>query len=280
MDIEVDQAGPAPTSSQCRGVVVFIHGWPDTNDLWRQQVDFFSSHDYHCVCLSLPNYNGYVASDSWGADFPVVRDLFISAIENVANGQPVHLIGHDWGAIYTYMIEKKAPHLVKSITTLDVGGRVKLDTWPARILVPAYQLWLIAAFLLGNLLPGIGKPVGDWMTWACAKYYARSPAFSPNHGFHINYPYFYLWKAMVAGGTGGTTFLRGYTSQCPTLYTYGAKKPFMFHSKKWLNLLESRDDCQIKPFATGHWLQVEKPEQFTSTAFDFISALDKKAERK
>lgn len=184
----------------------------------------FSNGGYHCVCLSLPNYSGYDQKNAWGIDFPDLRDDLISAIQTISRNMPVHIIAHDWGAAFAYMIERKKPDLVLTLTTIDVAGRIRISSLAGLLLVPAYQLWLTTAFILGNIVPFIGKPIGDWMTWACATFYARAPHFSPLHGSHINYPYFYFYKQRIFGGSGGMAFLKQYSPRCPTFYCYGAKK--------------------------------------------------------
>lgn len=32
-----------------------IHGWPDTHEIWQQQVDFFKN-DFTCVTFTLPGF--------------------------------------------------------------------------------------------------------------------------------------------------------------------------------------------------------------------------------
>ena len=174
------------------------------------------------MCLSLPGYTGYDASLAWGMDLPSVRDALIRAIKSHSSG-PVHLVGHDWGAVLSYFIERKAPELVKSLTTVDVAARVKLSPL-AMVMVPSYQIFLAVAFILGNVVPVVGKPIGDLMTRLCARFYAHSPFFSSGHGSHINYPYFYTLKAMLTGGSGGIKFIKGYSPQRPALYCFGTKK--------------------------------------------------------
>ena len=37
-------------------VIVMVHGWPDTHEIWNKQVDFFKK-DYTCVTFTLPGFN-------------------------------------------------------------------------------------------------------------------------------------------------------------------------------------------------------------------------------
>ncbi|EGD82720.1 hypothetical protein PTSG_03371 [Salpingoeca rosetta] len=269
--VEVLRAGPARKDKSCKGVIVFLHGWPDTNALWKNQVDFFTKHKYHCACLSLPSYSGYDSSHKWALDFPDVRDVLIRQIKEVNDGKPVHVVAHDWGAVFAYMIERKAPELVKTLSTIDVGGRIHIASVAGKVLVPAYQLWLSSAFVLGNVVPVVGKPIGDLMTRLCAKYFAHSPSFSADHGSHVNYPYFYFYKGLFLGGSGGTNYLKHYSPQRPTFYSYGAAKPFMFHSDGWLKEMDRREDCQVQAFPCGHWVQVDQGEALNHAILKFIT---------
>jgi pimeloyl-ACP methyl ester carboxylesterase len=51
-----------------------------------------------------------------------------------------------------------------------------------------------------------------------------------------------------------------YKPQCPTLYIYGAQKPVMFHSQRWLDILKQtggRHEC----IADGdHWFMESHPD--------------------
>ena len=196
--------------------------------------------------MSLPNYDGFRAEDKWGFDFPAVRDALIHVIHGVAKSNKVNLFAHDWGAVFAYMIESKEPELVRSMSTIDVGGRVHVASLSGKVLVPAYQLWLSSAMVIGNTLPFVGKSIGDLMTRACAKYFAHSPTFSTKHGSHVNYPYFYFYKGMVTGGQGGLNSLHKYSPKCPTFYTYGSNKVFHTRARKTLFFLAAQaDGCTL-----------------------------------
>ncbi len=38
-----------------KSVIVMIHGWPDTHEIWQRQVDFFK-RDFTCVTFTLPGF--------------------------------------------------------------------------------------------------------------------------------------------------------------------------------------------------------------------------------
>ena len=46
------------------------------------------------------------------------------------------------------------------------------------------------------------------------------------------------------------------------LYLYGEKKPFMLHTKDWLEKIKASACCDIKGLAgSGHWLMRDQTEQ-------------------
>ncbi len=47
--------------------IVFVHGWPDSGDLWEKQVEFLKK-DYRCLVVTLPNHSGDQESfnGGWG----------------------------------------------------------------------------------------------------------------------------------------------------------------------------------------------------------------------
>lgn len=60
-------------------------------------------------------------------------------VERVGNGQPVILIAHDFGCMYSFKFEAKRPDLVRKMVAVDVGGAVKPSVIGA-VLMVTYQV--------------------------------------------------------------------------------------------------------------------------------------------
>jgi pimeloyl-ACP methyl ester carboxylesterase len=65
-----------------------------------------------------------------------------------------------------------------------------------------------------------------------------------------------------------------FTPTCPVLFIYGKRKPFMFHSSAWAEGLASRAGSRAVGFDTGHWVMIEKPDQFSQTVVGWMAASD------
>lgn len=88
---------------------VFVHGVPDTHRVWMPVVDRLSRGDV--VALDLPGFGSGVPDG-----FAVTKDAYVDwLIEAIARiGEPVDLVGHDWGCALTARVASLRPDLVRS----------------------------------------------------------------------------------------------------------------------------------------------------------------------
>jgi pimeloyl-ACP methyl ester carboxylesterase len=76
-----------------------------------------------------------------------------------------------------------------------------------------------------------------------------------------------LWLGLRGGFKGGMRV----DPKCPFLYIYGERKPFMFHSPDWPVALASKPGNKVQAFATGHWVMLEKPAEFTACLREWLA---------
>jgi pimeloyl-ACP methyl ester carboxylesterase len=88
---------------------VFVHGVPDTKHLWSPVIARIGRDD--AIGLSLPGFDEPV-SEGFSATKEAYVAWLITKIE--ALGEPVDLVGHDWGCILTLRVASIRPDLVRS----------------------------------------------------------------------------------------------------------------------------------------------------------------------
>jgi pimeloyl-ACP methyl ester carboxylesterase len=99
------------------GLVVFLHGFPDSYHLWHQ---FFKSNELKniatMVAVDLPGFGGSDDLDVYDADhvLEAISEFIIRMRERYASvgeaGQaPVVVVGHDWGALVGFRLASDAP---------------------------------------------------------------------------------------------------------------------------------------------------------------------------
>ncbi|MFE3546737.1 alpha/beta fold hydrolase [Nocardia sp. NPDC059177] len=101
-------------------VVVALHGFPQTATSLTELAELLAARGYRVVA---PNQRGY----SPGARprgrrayrIPELVGDVAALIETIDRG-PVHLVGHDWGAMVGWAVAAARPDLVASLVTLSV----------------------------------------------------------------------------------------------------------------------------------------------------------------
>src|SRR5215217_2331870 len=96
--------------------VVFVHGNPETDAIWEPLVEALGRDDV--TCLSPPGF-GASAPDGWGATRDDYQDWLVGALAEL--GDPVDLVGHDWGGGHVAGVAMTRPNLLRS-WCIDVAG--------------------------------------------------------------------------------------------------------------------------------------------------------------
>jgi len=231
-----------------------IHGWPDTLRLWDATVQALRSQ-WRCVRFTLPGFDRSRPRRAYSLDEVVTTIHRI--VTRSCPGQRVTLLVHDWGCLYGYQFALRHPELVARIVGVDIGDagsaahQAELGL-KAKLAVLAYQLWLAIAWKLGGAL-------GDRMARSMARA-MRCPVPEQAIDAAMGYPYAVQWFG-VQGGFGR---VRAFEPAVPMLYLYGQRKPFMFHSRAWVEALARRPGSRVLGLRTGHWVMVDKAEEFNA----------------
>ncbi len=247
--------------------VVMIHGWPDTYRLWDAQVAALKAK-YRCIRFTLPGFD--VSKPARPLSVTQMMEFFRKVVDGVSPSQPVTLMLHDWGCLYGYEFVARHRDRVARVIGVDIGDHnsgalLRSLSIKQRFLVFAYQFWLALAWIIGGA-------VGGWMTrWIAGAMGCRSdPA---RIGAQMNYPYHVRWF----GSFGSFRGMARVEPLAPMLYIYGRRKPFMFHSLRWLEKLAATPGCEAHGFATGHWVMTRAPEAFNEQVLDWLQRTPIKA---
>jgi len=89
--------------------VVLVHGNPETDAIWGPLLSALGREDV--VCLSPPGF-GAPLPDDFPATFLAYRDWLEGELETI--GEPVDLVGHDWGGGHVVNSVMHRPELVRS----------------------------------------------------------------------------------------------------------------------------------------------------------------------
>ncbi len=146
--------------------IVLVHGYPDTHAVWDDVVAELAPR-FHVVAF---DNRGAGASDTPDGIAAYRIELLAAdlraVLDAVSPGEPVHLVGHDWGSILAWELvtDPAAADRIASYTSIAGGCLDHIGQWmraraaarrPADLRALGDQLlhsWYVAAFQV----PGLG----------------------------------------------------------------------------------------------------------------------------
>ena len=96
-------------------MIVFIHGVPDTPNLWQPLIAALGLTEGDYVAPALPGFAAPVPN-GFSCTKEAYTDWLIAQIQAAAeqSGGPVRIVGHDWGALLTLRTCSLRPDLIAS----------------------------------------------------------------------------------------------------------------------------------------------------------------------
>lgn len=256
-DVHVEGLGPQ--------TLVMIHGWPDTHHLWNGTVLALQAH-YRCVRFTMPGFEAPGRGDA--RTLADITALLLAILDKVSPDEPVTLVLHDWGCFFGYELAARHPERVTRIVGMDIGDATSTEflrslSLGQKLMLAFYQLWLAKAWLLGRYVNGA---LGDALTRFMARA-MQCPTPPASIRWYMNFPYAMAWL----GVGGGLRSALRFKPHCPMLFVYGKRKPFMFHSGRWLEQLNTTLGSKAVALSSGHWLTVDRPAELNAQLVEWLA---------
>jgi pimeloyl-ACP methyl ester carboxylesterase len=254
-----------------RPTVVLVHGYPDRQDTWDRLVERLLSLGWHVVTYDV---RGAGASDvpTSRAGYRTERlvDDLVAVLDDVlAEGEPAHLVGHDWGSVQLWdavAAEATDPRLkgrIASFTSISgpsldhmallsrhPGGRRK------ELLVQALHSWYVYAFQL-PVLPNLAARLTSRRFAAALAARERLPRDHWGPGLPADAEHgLELYRANFVRRMGRPTAFR---TDVPVLVVHPEHDRFL--TAVLLEDLDARcSDLSIETVDAGHWVIETHPD--------------------
>ena len=252
--------------------LVLLHGFPDGPALWEKTSRHLQEQGYRVVRITLP---GFEAAGSAAGKHPaeggfeeVVLRLHATLSEAQALGATI--LGHDWGAIFVYMLLRKYPDALSRVICLEIGGA------PRSFLLTALVLFYHGLLNLGYVLgPGLGDALIRGVCF-CLRRPGYEHAIKPLAG-HA-WLYRQAWREGGAEGPWRYYYRNGIASWTPPegtpfLFLYGKESPkaLRFHCEEWIqSVTASSPKSRAAGISGRHWFMLESPEDFHAELDAFL----------
>ena len=107
-------------------LVLLLHGFPQTGDQWRSQIEALSAAGYNVVA---PNQRGYSPGARPEAVEEYARDRLAEDVTGMVDAlghDRFHLVGHDWGGAVAWEVAAKYPERLGSVTVVSTPHPVAM----------------------------------------------------------------------------------------------------------------------------------------------------------
>lgn len=151
-------------------VVLCLHGFPDHAPSFEPLLDRLAAAGYRAVAPWMRGYAPSPVDGPYDTD-QLARDV-IEMAGDFSPAAPVHLVGHDWGAVATYAALLAAPERFRRAVAMSVPRLPTLFRALLRDRAQRRRSWYIYFFQL-PLVPELVLPRDDfalvdrlWRTWS------------------------------------------------------------------------------------------------------------------
>lgn len=106
---------------------VFVHGNPEVDAIWRPIVAALGERGIDDIVLLSPPGFGAPTPEGWDASMSSYVAWLAGELESISSdGDPIDLVGHDWGAGHVFGLLATRPELIRSWAA-DVVGLLHPD---------------------------------------------------------------------------------------------------------------------------------------------------------
>ncbi|CAN6674907.1 hypothetical protein TRVA0_071S00298 [Trichomonascus vanleenenianus] len=137
---------------------LLLHGFPDNRETWRASWRYFEQAFPNALIFA-PTMRGYEPSTVVAETKYTQNDIATDNAEfirKLSKGAPVHVVGHDWGAVNAYVLAALYSDLLTSVTTLSIPYSLVARA-PQTMLKHPKQLWY-SSYMITMQLPFVYRP--------------------------------------------------------------------------------------------------------------------------
>ena len=251
--------------------VILLHGFPDTGDLWRNQIPALVEGGFRVI---VPDLRGRGRSSKP----PAVSDYRLSTIVRDVTGildalgiERAHIVGHDWGAGVAWLTAALAPQKVDRLVAISVGAP---GTGAKPTLEELQKGWYRLLFLFEGVAEELLQR-DDWFlfrqfapgakdTEAYVKILSEPGALTPAlNWYRANLPVQALF-----GRTGGPQLPM---VKADTLGIWSAGDLYLTEEAMTRSEQRVQGRWRYEQLGGSHWVPIDQPDRLNRLLLEFLS---------
>jgi pimeloyl-ACP methyl ester carboxylesterase len=256
--------------------VVLLHGFPDSWQLWRHQIEALTAAGHRVVA---PDLRGFGRSDqpaevaAYGFERLIGDVLAVCADAGI---ERTALVGHDWGAALAWQLAMHVPALVDRLAVLSVGH---VGARSAAGIDQLRRSW----YMLWFQFPGVAEeafPRDDWRFFRQWAWGGLEPGDNPDCDRQV------ADLARPGALTAGLNWYRANIRPaafvaldppdaprvtCPTLGVWSTGDVFLSEAQMASSGAFVDAPWRYERVDGGHWIPAEAPDQLNPLLLDFLA---------
>lgn len=256
--------------------VLLLHGFPDSWQLWRHQVDALTAAG-HLVLA--PDLRGFGASGRPDAVLDYRMPSLLADIRSVLAHFGVErtaVVGHDWGAAIAWSFASRFPEQVDRLAVLSVGHPgAAIAAGIEQRQLSWYMLWFLHEGVAESVLPADGWAA--YRQWAWAGRPAGSDVDMDRQIAHLSRP-----GALTAALNLYRANIRPQNYFLPTpppmpevagpvLGVWSEGDLFLSEQQMTLSAAYVDGPWRYERLPGGHWIPVQAAQALSDLLVDFLS---------
>jgi len=251
--------------------VILLHGFPDTGDLWRNQVPALVKNGFRTI---VPDMRGRGRSSKPPnvADYrlsTIVRD--VTGILDALRIERAHVVGHDWSAGVAWLLAALVPERVDRLVAISVGAP---GTGAKPSLEELQKGWYRLLFLFEGTAEELIQR-DDWYlfrlflagakdTDAYVKTLSEPGALTPAlNWYRANLP-----VQAILGRTGGP---RLPAVKADTLGIWSTGDLYLTEEAMTRSAQAVEGQWRYERFEGSHWVPLDQPDRLNRLLLEFLS---------
>jgi pimeloyl-ACP methyl ester carboxylesterase len=251
--------------------VILLHGFPDTGDLWRNQVPALVNSGFRTIVPDMRG-RGRSSKPEAVADYrlsSIVRD--VTGILDALGIKRAHVVGHDWSAAVAWLLAALAPDRVDRLVAISVGA-------PGAAAKPTLEELQKGWYRLLFLFEGVAEELlqrDDWSlfrlflggakdTDAYIQTLSEPGALTPGlNWYRANLP-----VQALLGRSGGPQLPM---IKADTLGIWSTGDLYLTEDAMTRSEQRVRGTWRYERFEGSHWVPLDQPDSLSRLLVDFLS---------
>jgi pimeloyl-ACP methyl ester carboxylesterase len=250
--------------------VILLHGFPDTADLWANQLQALAGAGYRAIA---PDLRGRGASERPERVEDYALAIIVEDVVGIMDALDVtgaHVVGHDWGAALAWLVAALHPQRVDRLAAISVG-------YPGASGKPTLEALQKGWYRLLFQFTGVAEELLQRDDWYLLRVLLQSDSLAKRYIPILSQP-----GALTAGlnwyraNLAPDRMLRPPRRlppvQAPTLGIFGAHDLYLTEEGMTASERMVQGSWRYERFAeSGHWLMLEEPERFNRLLLEFLA---------